>query len=72
MSDFIDRNFAREVGFLKELVRVPSANPPGDCAVHAAKAAELLGINRNTLRKRIRELGIPLPGKADETPEEPQ
>jgi two-component system nitrogen regulation response regulator GlnG len=27
------------------------------------KAAELLGINRNTLRKRIRELGIALPGK---------
>jgi two-component system nitrogen regulation response regulator GlnG len=27
------------------------------------KAAELLGINRNTLRKRIRELGIALSGK---------
>ncbi len=27
------------------------------------KAAELLGINRNTLRKRIKELGIALPGK---------
>ena len=36
------------------------------------KAAELLGINRNTLRKRIRELGIPLPGRADQTPEESQ
>jgi two-component system nitrogen regulation response regulator GlnG len=24
------------------------------------RAAELLGINRNTLRKRIRELGIPV------------
>ncbi len=27
------------------------------------RAAELLGINRNTLRKRIKELGISLPGK---------
>jgi len=28
------------------------------------KAAELLGINRNTLRKRIKELGVDVPGKA--------
>ena len=28
------------------------------------KAAELLGINRNTLRKRIKDLGISLPGKS--------
>jgi two-component system nitrogen regulation response regulator GlnG len=28
------------------------------------KAADLLGINRNTLRKRIKELGIPLPRKS--------
>jgi len=30
------------VAFLAELVRVPSDNPPGDCAPHAARAAELL------------------------------
>jgi succinyl-diaminopimelate desuccinylase len=42
MSDFIERNFARETEFLKALVRVPSDNPPGDCAAHAGKAAELL------------------------------
>ncbi|MEO8754629.1 MAG: M20/M25/M40 family metallo-hydrolase [Casimicrobiaceae bacterium] len=28
--------------FLAELVRVPSDNPPGDCAPHAARAAQLL------------------------------
>ena len=42
MSDFVDQNFAREVDLLKALVRVPSDNPPGDCARHAEKAAELL------------------------------
>jgi len=40
VSDFIDRNFKREVAFLKALVRVPSDNPPGDCARHGEAAAE--------------------------------
>ena len=30
------------VKFLAELVKVPSDNPPGDCAPHAARATELL------------------------------
>jgi acetylornithine deacetylase/succinyl-diaminopimelate desuccinylase family protein len=42
MSDFIDKNFPREVEFLKALVRVPSDNPPGDCARHGEAAAVLL------------------------------
>ncbi|WP_029356016.1 M20/M25/M40 family metallo-hydrolase [Bosea sp. 117] len=33
---------AAEVEFLKALVRVPSDNPPGDCAPHAEVAARLL------------------------------
>ncbi|WP_428030132.1 ArgE/DapE family deacylase [Ancylobacter sp.] len=33
---------AREVDFLKALVRVPSDNPPGDCAPHAEIAGRLL------------------------------
>jgi acetylornithine deacetylase/succinyl-diaminopimelate desuccinylase family protein len=33
---------AREVDFLKALVRVPSDNPPGDCAPHAEIAGQLL------------------------------
>lgn len=41
MSDFIERNFSREVELLKSLVRVPSDNPPGDCARHGEAAAKL-------------------------------
>jgi len=43
VSDFVEGNFAREVAFLKALVRLPSDNPPGDCARHADEAAALLG-----------------------------
>ena len=39
---FLDRDFAAETAFLAELVKVPSDNPPGDCAANAARAAELL------------------------------
>ena len=42
ISDFVDREFARETAFLAELVKVPSDNPPGDCAAHAQRARELL------------------------------
>lgn len=38
----IDANFAREVDFLKALVRAPSDNPPGDCAPAAEIAAREL------------------------------
>lgn len=31
-----------QTAFLADLVRVPSDNPPGDCAPHAARTAELL------------------------------
>ncbi|MBI3373899.1 MAG: M20/M25/M40 family metallo-hydrolase [Betaproteobacteria bacterium] len=31
-----------QAGFLAELVRTPSDNPPGDCAAHAERAASLL------------------------------
>lgn len=42
VAAFVDRDFARERQFLAELVKVPSDNPPGDCAVHACRARELL------------------------------
>lgn len=38
----IDAHHAAQVDFLAALVRVPSDNPPGDCAPHAARAAVLL------------------------------
>ncbi|MEA2949354.1 MAG: hypothetical protein QOI40_4684 [Alphaproteobacteria bacterium] len=42
ISSFIDDQFSRETEFLAELVKVPSDNPPGDCAAHAARARHLL------------------------------
>jgi acetylornithine deacetylase/succinyl-diaminopimelate desuccinylase-like protein len=42
VSSFVDRDFAREAAFLAELVKVPSDNPPGDCAPHAARVQPLL------------------------------
>jgi acetylornithine deacetylase/succinyl-diaminopimelate desuccinylase-like protein len=39
---FVDTQFAREIAFLAELVKVPSDNPPGDCAPHATRAQQLL------------------------------
>jgi acetylornithine deacetylase/succinyl-diaminopimelate desuccinylase-like protein len=42
IDQFIDNDFARETAFLAELVKVPSDNPPGDCAPHAERAKELL------------------------------
>ena len=42
IAAFVDRDFAREIEFLAELVKVPSDNPPGDCAAHAKRAHQLL------------------------------
>jgi acetylornithine deacetylase/succinyl-diaminopimelate desuccinylase family protein len=42
MKDAIEANWADQVKFLKELVRIPSDNPPGDCARHAERTATLL------------------------------
>ncbi|WP_293371782.1 M20/M25/M40 family metallo-hydrolase [Nevskia sp.] len=38
----VDVEFDAAVAFLAELVKVPTDNPPGDCAAHGARAAELL------------------------------
>ena len=39
---FLDRERPGQEAFLAELVRIPSDNPPGDCAAHAERAAALL------------------------------
>jgi acetylornithine deacetylase/succinyl-diaminopimelate desuccinylase-like protein len=38
----VDENFAAECDFLAALVRVPTDNPPGDCAAHAERVRGLL------------------------------
>ncbi|WP_370153899.1 ArgE/DapE family deacylase [Ferrovibrio sp.] len=42
IHDFVASNAGAMSGLLAELVKMPSDNPPGDCAPHAARAAELL------------------------------
>jgi acetylornithine deacetylase/succinyl-diaminopimelate desuccinylase-like protein len=42
ISSYIDTRFADECALLAELVKVPSDNPPGDCAAHARRAKELI------------------------------
>lgn len=42
IHDFIAAQQGNMAGMLAELVKVPSDNPPGDCAPHARRAAELL------------------------------
>ncbi len=42
IDTFVATHTENQVAFLAELVRTPSDNPPGDCAPHAEKAAELL------------------------------
>jgi succinyl-diaminopimelate desuccinylase len=38
----IDATHQAQIEFLRELVRIPSDNPPGDCAAHGMRAADLL------------------------------
>jgi acetylornithine deacetylase/succinyl-diaminopimelate desuccinylase-like protein len=42
IADIVAQSFERETAFLSDLVKVPSDNPPGDCAPHAAAAGRLL------------------------------
>jgi acetylornithine deacetylase/succinyl-diaminopimelate desuccinylase-like protein len=42
IREFLAAGRGRQTDFLAALVRTPSDNPPGDCAPHAARAADLL------------------------------
>ena len=42
LDRWIDAHFDEQVRFLQELVRVPTATPPGNNAPHAQRTAELL------------------------------
>ena len=42
LISLVDSAFPAQVKFLAELVRVASDNPPGDCAPHAQRTAQLL------------------------------
>jgi acetylornithine deacetylase/succinyl-diaminopimelate desuccinylase-like protein len=42
IHDYLARQREAEQNFLSELVRLPSDNPPGDCAAHAEHTAALL------------------------------
>ena len=41
-TDFLHTQRATQTQFLAELVRMPSDNPPADCAAHAERTAQLL------------------------------
>ncbi len=53
ITDTIDANWPREVEFLRALVRVPSDNPPGDCAPHAEAAARELEALGFTVERHV-------------------
>jgi acetylornithine deacetylase/succinyl-diaminopimelate desuccinylase-like protein len=42
VGEIVEDNFASECDFLAALVKVPTDNPPGDCAAHAERARGLL------------------------------
>jgi acetylornithine deacetylase/succinyl-diaminopimelate desuccinylase-like protein len=47
IRDFVDEHFDAQCDLLAALVRIPTDNPPGDCAPHAEAAAQ-----------RLRDLGL--------------
>ena len=56
VRDYLATHREAETRFLAELVKVPSDNPPGDCAAHAEAAARLLeGLGFTVERHKVPE-----------------
>jgi succinyl-diaminopimelate desuccinylase len=56
LAEFCAREHGAQVRLLSELVKVPSDNPPGDCARHAERAATLLqGLGLSVQRHPVPE-----------------
>jgi hypothetical protein len=54
LADFCAREHDAQARLLTDLVRVPSDNPPGDCAPHAERAAALLeGLGLSVQRQPV-------------------
>jgi succinyl-diaminopimelate desuccinylase len=53
LESLIDRSHPEQIRFLAELVRIPSDNPPGDCARHADRAAILLESMGFTVERHV-------------------
>ena len=65
---FLDGERDAQAAFLAELVKVPSDNPPGDCAPHAERAAALLeGLGFTVERHPVPEDQVRANGMASAT-----
>ncbi|HEY0835825.1 MAG TPA: M20/M25/M40 family metallo-hydrolase [Azospirillum sp.] len=68
IRDFLTGAREEQVRFLAELVKVPSDNPPGDCARHAERAAELLeGMGFTVERHRVPDAAVRAVGMVSAT-----
>jgi succinyl-diaminopimelate desuccinylase len=68
LTGLINAAFPEQVKFLAELVRVPSDNPPGDCAPHAQRTAQLLeALGFTVERHRVPEAEVHAHGMVSAT-----
>jgi succinyl-diaminopimelate desuccinylase len=68
LPGLVDASFADQVKFLAELVRVPSDNPPGDCAPHARRTAQLLeGLGFTVERHEVAKANVQANGMISAT-----